>query len=150
MCKGRAVAWLLLLSFLIPLPALSANEDRTSKREVCRVEARERIKLRQTRSLETFQRRIERRVAYVQNCMERPLDEWATGSVVGKPVPPLPPPRPKDAVGQGYHRAPEAGVSTKWEETYLRTEITTSKLSAGENNHSTRVSSRFAREGSSG
>ncbi len=98
MRKGRTGVWLLIMTLLVPSPVMSAGDDRVSKRQVCQLEARDRIKLRQTRSLEAFQRRIERRLAYVQSCMERPLNEWATtGSVAERPIPPLPPPRPKDA-----------------------------------------------------
>jgi hypothetical protein len=81
---------------LVLCPGATASEDRVAKREMCQLEAKERFKPRPMRSVEVFQQRVERRMASIRECMERPFDDRVTtGSVTRQAAPPLPPPRPK-------------------------------------------------------
>ena len=93
-------AGLLVGLLLIPIAA-TASEDRVGKREVCTLEARQRFKPRQARSVDLFQITIERRQAYIQACMAGPSVDWVTtGSVGAEKAPPLPPHRPKSNAKQ--------------------------------------------------
>lgn len=100
--RGRpntAAPWLLSASLLLVPSSLVADEDLPAKRELCQTEARERIKARRGNGPDLYEITTRARQSYIRECMARAPEDWlTTGSVGTKPVPPLPPPRPRDAV----------------------------------------------------
>jgi len=72
--------------FILVLPfAARASEDLVAKREACRVESRSRILLKGKIEVDEYRRIVERRAAYVAQCLNR--------TVVARSDAPLPPQR---------------------------------------------------------
>ena len=72
--------------FILALPlAARASENLVAKREACRVEARSRIMLKGKIEVDEYRRIVERRAAYVAQCLNR--------TVVARSDAPLPPQR---------------------------------------------------------
>jgi hypothetical protein len=75
--------------FLLALPfAARASENLVAKREACRLEARSRIVLKGKIEVDDYRRIVERRAAYVTQCINR--------TVVARSDAPLPPQRVLD------------------------------------------------------
>ena len=84
--KAAASAFCL---FLLTLPvAAQSSETLVAKREACRIEARSRIVSKGKIEVDDYRRIVERRAAYVSQCLER--------SVVAHNAQPLPPKRVLD------------------------------------------------------
>lgn len=84
--KAAASAFCL---FLLTLPvAAQSSETLVAKREACRTEARSRIVPKRKIEVDDYRRIVERRAAYVSQCLER--------SVVAHNAQPLPPKRVLD------------------------------------------------------
>jgi hypothetical protein len=78
-----------LCLILLALPsAVRASEDLVAKREACRVEARSRIAPKRKIEVDDYRRIVERRAAYVAQCINR--------TVVAHSTAPLPPQRVLD------------------------------------------------------
>jgi hypothetical protein len=87
-----------LCLILLALPfVVRASEDLVAKREACRVEARSRIAPKKKIEVDDYRRIVERRAAYVAQCINR--------TVVAHSTAPLPPQRvlddATDSVRQG-------------------------------------------------
>jgi hypothetical protein len=81
--KFLSIALGLFTAGLLTAPsALRADEELAAKRASCQMAARERIKPPRAGSIELFQITIERRQAFVRECMARaPLDPVGTGAL---------------------------------------------------------------------
>lgn len=78
-----------LCLILLALPsAVRASEDLVAKRETCRLEARSRIAPKRKIEVEDYRRIVERRTAYVTQCISR--------TIVARSSAPLPPKRVLD------------------------------------------------------
>jgi hypothetical protein len=83
-----------LCLILLALPfAARASEDLVAKRETCRIEARSRIAPKRKIEVDDYRRIVERRAAYVTQCISR--------TVVARSSAPLPPQRVLDDAADG-------------------------------------------------
>ena len=90
--RGLFVAiWLASASVMLAPLVASADENLPAKREACQVQARQQIKA-PRKGVDLYRLVVERRQAYLRDCMARvPHEEITTGAV---PLPPIPvPPR---------------------------------------------------------
>ncbi|WP_262298463.1 hypothetical protein [Microvirga sesbaniae] len=84
-----------LCLFLLALPfAARASEDLVAKREACRIEARSRIVPKRKIQVDDYRRIVERRAAYVTQCL--------SSTVVARSSAPLPPQRVLDDAADGH------------------------------------------------
>jgi hypothetical protein len=92
-----------LCLILLALPfAARASEDLVAKRETCRLEARSRIAPKRKIEVEDYRRIVERRAAYVTQCISR--------TVVARSGAPLP---PKRVVDDAMDDGPRVVASTR-------------------------------------